>query len=441
MKKTSQGRTRALFSGVEFLESRTFLSVVPIPHFVDASSGSAAHHAGHHNHHVKGRAHPNISLIAVENGNGNGDDSADAHGVTAFASTGPAGYSPQQIRAAYGIDQITYANGTGTIVGDGTGQTIAIVDAYDAPTIANDLAVFDQQFGLPGQDAGGVASFFTKVSQNGNTRNLPKANGGWAQETSLDVEWAHAVAPGAKIVLVEASSNSFSNLLAAVDYAHKIGDVVSMSWGSNEFSGETSSSYDGHFLSGSRSVTFIASAGDSGGVRSWPAVSSNVLSVGGSSLYLNTDNTYSHEDSWSSSGGGTSAYESKPGYQAALGYSKRSTPDVGYNANPYTGVAVYDSYRYNGASGWMVFGGTSAGAPQWAGLIAIANQGRTTRLDGPSQVLPAIYSLSPTDGTYLHDVTTGQSSSTTKAAVGYDQVNGQGTPVASQLVTYLHGVS
>src|SRR4051794_38785437 len=104
MKKISQRRAIALSSGVEFLESRTLLSVVPVPQFLNASTGNAAHHASHHHHHVKGRAHPNISLIAIDNGNGNGDDSADAHGVTAFASTGPAGYTPQQIRAAYGID-------------------------------------------------------------------------------------------------------------------------------------------------------------------------------------------------------------------------------------------------------------------------------------------------------------------------------------------------
>jgi subtilase family serine protease len=159
-------------------------------------------------------------------------------GVTPLATPGPTGMTPTQIRHAYGFDQISFSGGT--ITGDGSGTTIAIVDAYDDPKIANDLRQFDLRFGLPDPPT------FTKVNQYGGT-TMPVADGGWAGEIALDVEWAHAIAPKANILLVEAADNSFSNLLAAVDYArHATGVVaVSMSWGGGEFSGEKS--YDAYF--------------------------------------------------------------------------------------------------------------------------------------------------------------------------------------------------
>ena len=149
-----------------------------------------------------------------------------------MSTAGPTGYTPAQVRQAYGINQITFNNGT--VAGDGSGTTIAIVDAYDDPKIANDLHQFDLQFGLPDP-------VLTKVNQNGGSTALPAANAGWATEIALDVEWAHAIAPKANILLVEANSSSFSDLLTAVDYArHATGVVaVSMSWGGSEFSGET----------------------------------------------------------------------------------------------------------------------------------------------------------------------------------------------------------
>src|SRR5207237_345698 len=155
------------------------------------------------------------------------------------------------------------------VAGDGAGTTIAIVDAYDDPKIANDLHQFDVAWGLPDP-------VFTKVNQTGGT-TYPAANGGWASEIALDVEWAHAIAPKANILLVEASSNSYANLFAAVQYAAKQPGVVavSMSFGGGEFSGETS--YDSVFLtpSGHNGVTFIASSGDSGAPVSYPAGSPN----------------------------------------------------------------------------------------------------------------------------------------------------------------------
>src|SRR5262249_53291884 len=171
------------------------------------------------------------------------------------ASSGPVGYTPAQIRHAYGFDQIPL---------NGAGQTIAIVDAYDDPNIAGDLHAFDQQFGL-------ADPVLTKVNQSGGN-SYPSSDNNWAVEISLDVEWAHAIAPGAHILLVEANSNSFSDLITAVDYARIQPDVsvVSMSWGSGEFPSETS--YDTHFNtpSGHGGVTFVASSGDSG-TMSYPA--------------------------------------------------------------------------------------------------------------------------------------------------------------------------
>src|SRR5262245_54776656 len=175
-------------------------------------------------------------------------------GATPFSTSAPTGVTPAQIRHAYGFDQISFNNGA--IAGDGSGMTIAIVDAYDDPNIAGDLHQFDLQFGLPDPT-------FTKVNQSGGT-TLPAANAGWASEIALDVEWAHAIAPKASILLVEASSNSYANLFAAVRYAARQPGVavVSMSFGGGEFSGETS--YDSSFVtpSGHAGVTFIASSGD-----------------------------------------------------------------------------------------------------------------------------------------------------------------------------------
>ncbi len=260
----------------------------------------------------------------------------------------PAGFSPAQIRHAYGFDAVS---------GNGAGQTIAIVDAYDDPTVASDLHTFDMQFGLPDPR-------FTKVSQTGSTV-YPTADQGWASEIALDVEWAHAIAPAANILLVEAKSDSMSDLLTAVNYARNYAgvSVVSMSWGGGEFRSETS--YDSYFTTpaGHANVTFIASSGDDGAGVSYPAASPNVLSVGGTSLTLKSGN-YSSETAWSGSGGGVSRYEPEPSWQRSLqSYGTRTNPDVAYDANPSTGVAVYDSY---GSGGWAVYGGTSISAPQWA---------------------------------------------------------------------------
>ena len=235
----------------------------------------------------------------------------------------------------------------------GAGETIAIVDAYSDPNIVSDLATADGYASIPAPPS------FTVINQNGATSPLPSGNTGWGVEISLDVEWAHSIAPAANLLLVEANSSSLADLLKAVDTAASYPGVavVSMSWGSSEFSSE--SSYDSNFTTpaGHSGVTFVASSGDSGGVVEWPAASPNVLSVGGTTLSLNSNNTWKSETAWSDSGGGVSRYEPTPSYQSGLGYSRRATPDVSYDANPNTGFDIYDTYGYGGVLG---VGGTSA---------------------------------------------------------------------------------
>jgi len=314
------------------------------------------------------------------------------------AALGPDPLTPTQIISAYSLTSTT----------NGVGTTIAIVDAYDDPTIANDLATFSNNFQLP------TANFIKhKMATTIST------NGGWALEISLDVEWAHAIAPQATILLVEAKSNSLTDLLAAVNYATSYTGVVavSMSWGGSEFS--TENAYDSYF--NNAGITFFASSGDSGAGVIWPSSSPNVVSVGGTTLNLDSaGNLLSPETAWRGSGGGVSAYEPKPGYQTSYGltYARRAVPDVSYDADPNTGVYVYDSTPYQGLSGWWVVGGTSVGAPQWAAIQAL---GLTT---GNSN-----FYQDGSPSSYFRDITSG--SNGYSAGTGYDLVTGLGSPVTT----------
>ncbi len=356
-------------------------------------------------------------------------------------------FTPLQIRHAYGFDQVSFTANGQTIPGDGRGQTIAIVDAFADATVAADLDVFDKQFSVDGvhtlySQYGPASSVLTIATPQGQ----PSANKNWALETALDVEWAHAIAPAAHILLVEVPSAGFTNLMAGVDYARNQKGVVavSMSWGSSEFTGENS--LDSHYLTPTGhlggtngqgganlpgGVTFVASSGDSGAPPEWPAISPNVLAVGGTSLTLDSSGNYSSETGWSGSGGGTSTIETEPTYQNGVQTSgKRTNPDVADIADPNTGVYVYINKL------WYQVGGTSAGAPQWAALIAIADQGRALAgngsLDGFTQTLPAIYNLPAGD---FHDITSGNNGSA--AGAGYDLVTGRGSPLANLVIGHL----
>jgi len=269
--------------------------------------------------------------------------------------------TPQSLACVYGL--VTAVAGcnpnTLTAVPTGGARMIAIVDAYDAPNAASDLAKFSTQFGLP-------AASFQVVYASGRQ---PAHDLGWEFEESLDVQWAHAMAPGARIVLVEAASSSFTDLMAAEDVASSIvaaagGGEVSNSWGATEFSGETA--YDSHFVK--PGVVFLASAGDNPGT-SWPGTSPNVVSAGGTTVRRNpSTGAFIAEVPWDSAGGGVSLVELRPSYQTAISSAVgkyRGIPDLSFDSNPVTGVWVYDS----NAGGWNVVGGTSVASPALAGIL------------------------------------------------------------------------
>lgn len=254
----------------------------------------------------------------------------------------------------------------------GGSKAIGIVDAYDYPTAMADLNSFSAQFGLPAVTSSTFQVIFAGGT-GGCAGSDPGNDPGWEGEQALDIEWAHAMAPKAKIFLVEAASSSFSDLLVAEDCATKQvaaagGGEVSNSWGGSEFSGETSD--DSHFVQSG--VVYFASTGDSAGTE-WPSVSPNVVAVGGTTTSrVNSGATFGNfakEVAWEDGGGGLSAYEPRPSYQSVLpSATNRQVPDVSSDANPNTGVWVYDNNPLNGCC-WFVFGGTSVASPSWAGIV------------------------------------------------------------------------
>jgi subtilase family serine protease len=333
-----------------------------------------------------------------------------------------------KMRAAYGFDLIKNT---------GAGQTIAIVDAYDDPRIEADLGKFSAKFKLPAcTTANGC---FKKVYQTGT--KPPADASGWTIEMAIDVEWAHAIAPAAKIILLEANSTSYADMFASVDVAVQNGaSVVSMSWSGPEYSGEIND--DSHFTV--TGVTFVAASGDYGnaGGTQFPTASPYVVGVGGTSLTVNrSTGAWVSETAWSGSGGGQSAYETEPVYQAgAQNTGMRSVPDVAYDGDPNTGVSIYNSYRCGGGcvTGWSQWGGTSIGAPQWAGLFAIANSLRAAA--GKSALNQPQLLLYPAAETGYHDITSGENGSCgaqCTAGPGYDYVTGVGSPKANLLIRTL----
>ena len=315
------------------------------------------------------------------------------------------GLTPDRVKAAYSFSSLPDA---------GSGATIAVIVPYDNPTIESDLAVFSAQFGLaPCTTANGC---FKKVSQTGGT-DYPAVNVTWAIEGALDVEWAHAIAPGARILLIEAISNEWSDLLPAVLYARTHAQYVSMSLGSPEFSEQTS--IDDFFAA--PGVSFFASSGDSGARPEYPSTSPNVISVGGTTLKTTDDGTFS-ETAWNKSGGGCSVYEAAAPAQARFDEYKngacagrRSTPDLAFVADPATGVAIYTSQGLGGG-GWRVVGGTSASTP-----IAAARAATTARVIDAAQVYGGEMAF--------RDITSG--SNGTPARLGLDTVTGRGSWIAA----------
>jgi hypothetical protein len=376
----------------------------------------------------------------------------------------PYGYTPALIRHAYGFDQITFSNG---VKGDGSGETIAIVGAYDDPKLvdttsptfsSSDLAMFDAAMGLANPPS------FIKYGETGSISSLPAPDmtGAYASTAIDDVEWAHAIAPNANIALVEASSGSNADLLATVRTASSLPGVSVVAMSLNlkdpvsgnfqEFSGETAD--DPYFTTpaGHAGVSFVAASGNNI-VSMYPAASPNVLAVGGTTLQMTSGGTWTSETGWNvgsdgalgtkyyslSSGGGFSPYETIPSYQVGVHNTNlRTTPDVSYDADPVTGFAVYDSYDDGAKTPWIENGGTGFGAAQWAALVAIVDQGLAIANVQPlssAMLLPAIYGLPASD---FHDITANTASDGGNSAFpGYDYLTGRGSPIANNIVADL----
>ncbi len=330
--------------------------------------------------------------------------------VLGTAKAKPDGLSPSQIKSFYNLPD---SGGKGTI---------AIIAVYNDPTIEKDLGIFSKQFNLA--DCTTKNGCFEKHVMSGSVKN----DSGWAMETSLDVEWSHAIAPDAKILLVEAKTPSGKNLLSAIDYAAARKDVVaiSMSWGGAEFPEEIS--LDSHFIS-KYGASFFASSGDNGTGPSWPAASPNVVAVGGTTLKIKNDNFVSAiETAWNGSGGGVSTYEREPSYQLDYSISKakgyRAIPDVAYNADPKSGFAVYKSTSGKSKNGWYVVGGTSAGAPQWAAIQALGHSANNENFYNDKS--------SEKNANFFRDIVSGKNGDCgyyCQARKRYDYVTGLGSPL------------
>ena len=323
----------------------------------------------------------------------------------------PQGLSPDQIRGAYGVPS---SGGSGAI---------AIVDAYHYPTSLNDFNVFANQFGLPTEtSSNSTASTNTQFQVVYASGSQPAIDTGWAQEAALDIEWAHAMAPNAKVFLVEAASSAYTDMMAAVTVAKTLTGVkqVSMSFGGTEAS-SLYTSYNNVFLQ--NGVAFFASGGDTGGQKSFPALSVNVVAIGGTHLVV-SGNSYVSESAWSGTGCGLSSYQSRPSFQSGVSSivgTKRGGDDISAVADPNTGVSVYDSTASGGYVGWLVFGGTSVACPMVAG---IANTSGASRASSNAQNT-AIYAQLGTSS--FHDVTSGRAGSN-RSRAGYDLPTGVGTP-------------
>jgi subtilase family serine protease len=396
-------------------------------------------------------------------------------------SGGIACTDPDTVRKAYGFDKVI-AGGT-----DGTGRTIVIVDAYQNPYMATDLAAFDFVWNLPDP-------VFSQIAPDGLTPfDLSSDNQvGWAGEIALDVQWAHAMAPGAAIKLVLAKSSDDTDINSALRYAvdHNLGDVISMSFGEGEACMSDANLAFQHATfqrAAKKSITLVAASGDQGAAQrtqgpdacdlgtsffksaSTPASDPLVTGVGGTNLFAQDQSVgsagYISERAWSDgftdgcttldlgcSGGGFSTLFSRPDYQGGVPNTDkkhRGVPDVAYNAGVDGGVITHYGVA-NVLFGFspddlifFVFGGTSAGAPQWAALVALADQAGHHRV---GQINPSLYDVSHSAKQYakaFHDITSGtndfDSVSGFNAAPNWDAVTGLGTPKADYLVPFLAG--
>ena len=321
----------------------------------------------------------------------------------------PAGYHPADLRSAYGLD-----------ASKGAAQKIAIIDAFDNPKAEADLGVYRSTFGLPAcTTANGC---FKKVNQNGQASPLPVTDAGWGLEIALDVDMASAICPKCKILLVEATNNSFANLAAAVDRAAILGaTVISNSYGGAESSGAVG--FASHYNHPGIPITVSSGDGGFAARAQAPASFATVTAVGGTTLKHATNTRGWKETVWSGAGSGCSAFIAKPAWQTDTACKKRMVADVSAVADPNTGVSVYDTF---GVPGWVVVGGTSASAPIVAGVYALAGNGAS--INNASYIYAHIK---------LYDVKKGSNGSCggsyfCTAKAGYDGPTGLGTPKGSK---------
>ena len=330
----------------------------------------------------------------------------EAHGGGGSTAT-PSGYGPSDLRSAYSFPSTTA----------GAGQTVAIVDAYDDPNAESDVNTYRSQFGIAACTTSNGC--FRKVNQNGVQGSYPRGNSSWGQEISLDLDMVSAVCPNCHILLVEASSASNSNLDTAVNTAASLGaNEISNSYGGSE-TGASNAAYN------HPGIAITASAGDSGTGAEQPASYSTVTAVGGTTLNHASNARGWSETVWSGSGSGCSAYVAKPSWQVGSVFQcpNRTNNDVAADADPNTGVAVYDSYGSRRNTGWLVFGGTSVASPMMASAYALAGNA--------SSVNYGSYPYAHTSD--FNDVTSGSNGTCTfayvcNAEVGYDGPTGVGTP-------------
>lgn len=382
------------------------------------------------------------------------------------ASIGLACYTPQEIRTAYNVPS-KY---------NGAGQTIVIVDAYGSPTVQSDLHTFDQTFGLPDP----TLNIIYPMGKPAYNPNQHHSETGWAEETSLDVQWSHAIAPAATIDLVIAPNNYGNALNVAEQYAvsHHLGNVMSMSFGAPEGSiaggGNNLQLQQAHAIyqqAQAEGMTVFASSGDSGASQGYtyanagyPASDPLVTSVGGTNLFMSDSGQYQSETVWNdgdpslcpfgcaygpfgATGGAPSQVFATPAFQQGVnGMSMRTTSDVSYNASVYTSVLVYLGFLGGKNNGFYFFGGTSEGAPQWAAITTLANQAAAEAGHGPVGYLnPKLYAIAQNATEYaadFHDVTVGNNAFNGPgfdAKAGYDLPTGLGSPNVANLIATLAG--
>jgi subtilase family serine protease len=437
MKRLSRLSENRLIAGLAALTLSAGLVVSPAVATVTTAGAMVPAIGTHPDYKVVGRAQPNDPVFSCQ--------------VTTPAEC----YGPKQIRTAYGIDKIK---------GSGAGQTIVIVDAYQSPTIQHDLDLFDSVFGLANTQVQIIApDGLTPFDQN--DANMT----GWAGEITLDVEWAHAIAPGAQIRLVLAKSNNDPDIFSVTKYAvdHNLGDVISQSFGEAEACFDPTLMVKQHKLfqqATKRGITLLASSGDQGSAQptcdnssfslaaSTPASDPLVTAVGGTLLDADgLTGAYHNEVTWNepvfaaAGGGGFSSVYTRPAYQKGMvSGNARGVPDVAYNAGIDTSVLAVWSTSGLGANLLFGFGGTSAGSPQWAGLVALADQ-----LNGGQRVgalNDTLYKIAKSGhySTDFHDITVGDNTyhgvvtvPGFSAGPGWDAATGLGTPIANKLVPAL----